>query len=182
MIIKIAFYKGRGRLRDRFIRWWTKSPYSHTELVLPDNKGWIGIYPPDCPTVRLRPITEDYRVEEWDFVNLHATAEQIDIIMDFYHATAGQTYDWTGMVLSHITPFCIKRNSKWYCSEWVAYALEISGVINPKYTQLYNRNRIPPNILYDIVLNQVQAYRWFAETIDDSAPEVLIDEVINIVE
>ena len=144
MIIKIAFYKGRGLFRDRFIRWWTNSHYSHTELVLPNREGWIGIYPPDSPRVRMRSFAEGYRDNEWDFIDLHATKDQIDIILDFYRKTAGQDYDWVGMILSHITPFRIKRSNKWYCSEWVAYALELSGVINPKYTQLYNRNRIPP--------------------------------------
>ena len=32
--LKIAFYKGDGLLRDRFIRKWTKSKYSHVELVI----------------------------------------------------------------------------------------------------------------------------------------------------
>jgi hypothetical protein len=182
MIIKIAFYKGRGLLRDRFIRWWTKSPYSHTELVLPNGEGWIGIYPPDSPRVRLRTTPEDFRVDEWDFINLHATREQVDAVLSFYNKTAGQPYDWVGMILSHVTPFRIKRNDKWYCSEWVAYALEVSGIINGKYTELYRRNRLPPNVLYDIVLRQVQSYNWVPEFIEDSALDMLDDEKINRVE
>ena len=176
MIIKIAFYKGRGLFRDRFIRWWTNSHYSHTELVLPNREGWIGIYPPDSPRVRMRSFAEGYRDNEWDFIDLHATKDQIDIILDFYRKTAGQDYDWVGMILSHITPFRIKRSNKWYCSEWVAYALELSGVINHKHTELYRRNRIPPNVLYDIVLKQVQSYVWITEAIDDSKSELLLDE------
>lgn len=30
----VAFYKGRHRLFDRVVQWWTRGPYSHCELVL----------------------------------------------------------------------------------------------------------------------------------------------------
>ena len=129
MNIKIAFYKGRGRLRDRFIRLWTRSPYSHVELVLPNNEGWIGIYPPDSPRVR-RDTSNSNKLYEWDFVDLTVTKEQVESILDFYDLTRNQSYDWVGMILSHITPFRIKHINKWYCSEWVAYALGLSGIID----------------------------------------------------
>jgi len=151
-------------------------------LVLPNGEGWIGIYPPDSPRVRLRTIPKDFRVDEWDFISLHATKEQVDVALGFYNKTAGQPYDWLGMILSHVTPFRIKRNDKWYCSEWVAYALEVSGIINGKYTALYNRNRIPPNVLYDMVLRQVQSYSWVPGVLEDSALDMLDVEKINRVE
>ena len=44
MKIKIAFYAGEGNYINRIIKWWTKSPYSHAELIMPDNT-WIGISP-----------------------------------------------------------------------------------------------------------------------------------------
>ena len=45
MKIKIAFYKGKGDILNGIVRWWTKSVYSHAELVLPDGVSWIGISP-----------------------------------------------------------------------------------------------------------------------------------------
>ena len=46
VVIKIAFFKGdrEGRLH-RFIRWWTKSDYSHAELIMPDGVTWVSISP-----------------------------------------------------------------------------------------------------------------------------------------
>ncbi len=161
MIVKIAFYKGKGRVRDRFIRWWTKSPYSHAELVLPNREGWIGIYPPESPRVRLNPdydMVADSR--EWDFIDLHASKEQVDDLKNFYHRTAYEEYDWIGMILSHLTNYRVKRTKKWYCSEWVAVALEVSGIMSFKNSELYRRSEIPPSALYDMVLKQAQSYRW----------------------
>jgi hypothetical protein len=155
MIIKVAFYKGRGRLRDRFIRWYTNSPYSHVELVLPDDKGWIGIYPPDSPRVRKNTLNNNNEYE-WDSIEFEITRGQLDSINDFYELTNNQSYDWVGMILSHTLPFQVKRINKWYCSEWVAYALALSGVIDWKSLKLYNRANIPPNILYNILTKERQ--------------------------
>ena len=45
MMVKIAFYKGKGNWINKIIRWWTRSNYSHAELVLPNKMTWIGISP-----------------------------------------------------------------------------------------------------------------------------------------
>jgi hypothetical protein len=150
MNIKIAFYKGHGRLRDKLVRLWTRSPYSHVELVLPDNKGWMGIYPPDSPRVRNNTLNNQ-DLHEWDFIELRVTEDQVEAILDFYDLTRDQSYDWIGMTLSHILPFRVKHINKWYCSEWVAYALGLSGVVDWKSLRLYNRNQLPPSDLYSIL-------------------------------
>ena len=33
-MVKIAFYKGKSRLFNKVVSWWTRGPYSHTELVV----------------------------------------------------------------------------------------------------------------------------------------------------
>ena len=171
MIIKIAFYKGRGRLRDRFIRWWTRSPYSHVELVLPNNEGWIGIYPPDSPRVR-KNVVNIYNESDWDFIELPVTEKQVESISEFYDLTRNQSYDWIGMTLSHVIPFRIKQINKWYCSEWVAYALGLSGIIDWKALKLYNRNQLPPNLLYDIILQQEKTYSAYWVNAQDKARHI----------
>jgi len=37
-VIRLTLYKAPGDTYDRFIRLWTRSPYSHCELVLPDGR------------------------------------------------------------------------------------------------------------------------------------------------
>ena len=46
-------------------------------------------------------------------------------LLNFYDKTKGDGYDWIGMLLSQFTPFHVKRIGRWYCSEWIAYALRL---------------------------------------------------------
>ena len=65
------------------MRWWTKSVYSHVELVLPDGITWIAISPLLKSKVASRKkIIIDHA--EWDFLSLNVTQEQVDIIMEFF--------------------------------------------------------------------------------------------------
>jgi hypothetical protein len=94
---------------------------------------------------------DNYSEAEWDIIELEATAEQLKAVTDFWELTRGQSYDWVGMVLSHILPFRIKRIDKWYCSEWVAYALGVSGIIDWRKMRLYSCGRLPPSFLYNVI-------------------------------
>tara|TARA_B100000131_G_scaffold322521_1_gene376733 strand:- start:2295 stop:2795 length:501 start_codon:yes stop_codon:yes gene_type:complete len=159
MNIRIAFYKGRGRRRDRLIRWWTKSPYSHVEIVIPNRGWWLGIHPPESPNVRKK-INYGYKESEWDFLDFAVTNDQIDSIIRFYNLTKGDAYDWVGMIVSHVTPFKVKHIKKWYCSEWVIYALEYAGVIRDR---LCVKNKMPPEEVYNILQEHISA---FAENVN----------------
>tara|TARA_R100000008_G_C3544935_1_gene146983 strand:+ start:215 stop:709 length:495 start_codon:yes stop_codon:yes gene_type:complete len=148
--IKIAFYKGRGNWLNKIIRWWTKSPYSHAELILPNNYTWIGISPFLTSKVSARSKV-DFDLENWDFVPIKITEEQNDIILDFFKETENCQYDWIGMLLSQFLPFSIKRRNKWYCSEWIAYALRIANIIDWKTIKIYDRCDLSPGVLFNIV-------------------------------
>lgn len=149
MNIKVAFYRGHGNTVNRIVRWWTKSPYSHAELIMPDGVTWIGISPKGSRlTSRIR---ETYIPTEWDFIELEVTTEQIAVIKEFFSATENCLYDWTGMILSQFLPFHIKRKGKWYCSEWIAYALRIACIIDWKIIKIYSRKDLSPGVLYAIV-------------------------------
>jgi hypothetical protein len=150
MIIKVAFYKGGGDLFNKIVRWWTKSPYSHVELILPDGVTWISISPFLTSKVAAR-TKEEWNEDEWDFIELEVTEQQVKIIQEFYEYTKGCKYDWIGMLLSQFLPFHIKRKGKWYCSEWIAYALRISCTIDWRIIKIYDRADLSPAVLYEIV-------------------------------
>ena len=151
MKIKVAFYCGKGSWVNKIIRWWTKSPYSHAELIMPDNKTWIGISP--FKTSRLD-VHENlnYNHEEWETLELQVSQEQLDVISEFFESTRGSRYDWVGMLLSQFLPYHIKRKNKWYCSEWIAYALRISCVIDWRLIKIYDRADLSPAVLYEIIM------------------------------
>ena len=149
MNIKVAFYRGHGDIVNKIVRWWTKSPYSHAELIMPDGVTWIGISPKGSKLTSQ--IRGTYIPTEWDFLELEVTTEQIEVIKEFFTATENCLYDWTGMILSQFLPFHIKRKGKWYCSEWIAYALRISCVIDWRLIKIYDRADLSPAVLYKII-------------------------------
>ena len=152
MEIKVAFYKGKGDFLNGVVRWWTKSVYSHAELVLPDGYTWIGISPFLKSRVSSRKkIIIDY--SEWDFITLNVTEEQANIIMEFFEDTEGQRYDWIGMLLSQFLPCKIKHKKRWYCSEWIAYALRIACVFDWRIIKIYDRKDLSPAILHNLVMD-----------------------------
>ena len=152
MKIKVAFYKGKGDYLNGIVRWWTKSVYSHAELVLPDGITWIGISPFLKSKVASRKKLMT-KYTDWDFITIDVTQEQVDIIMEFFDDTEGHGYDWVGMLLSQFLPCKIKHKKRWYCSEWIAYALRISCVIDWRKIKIYDRKDLSPAILYNLVVN-----------------------------
>ena len=108
MKIRIAFYKGKGNWKNKIIRWWTGSPYSHVELIMPDNYTWISISPLLSSTVSSR-IKTDFDLEKWDFVQFDITQDQHNILLEFFEDTKDCSYDWIGMIFSQLLPFNIKR-------------------------------------------------------------------------
>ena len=77
--------------------------------------------------------------------------EQYQTILDFFEETKGSGYDWIGMLLSQFLPFRIKTENRWYCSEWIAYALRIACVVDWKTIKIYERKDLSPGVLHQIV-------------------------------
>jgi len=148
--ITIAFYKGKGDILNKIVRWWTKSKYSHAELILDDCETWISISPKFLSKIK---ASKKFFANpaQWDFVPLNVDSEQYQTILDFYDETKGSGYDWIGMLLSQFLPFRIKTENRWYCSEWIAYALRIACVVDWKIIKIYERKDLSPGVLYQIV-------------------------------
>jgi|TARA_R110002126_G_scaffold285847_3_gene437115 hypothetical protein len=130
--IRIAFCKEETTIYHKVVKWWTRSAYSHAELVLPNNES-LSISPMDLDGVRLTYANDFTDAGMWDLIEIEITTEQHRRLLKFYEATKSDQYDWIGMLLSQFTPFHIKRLGRWYCSEWIAYALRIIGVVDDVY-------------------------------------------------
>jgi hypothetical protein len=120
---------------------------------MPDNYTWISISPLLKAVVSKR-IKTDFDLDNWDFVSLELNEVQHEVIQDFYEETKGCKYDWAGMILSQLFSFHIKQKNKWYCSEWIAYALRISGVIDWRVIKIYDQSDLSPKKLYEIITSQ----------------------------
>lgn len=149
-IIKIAFFKGGNeRWLHRFVKWWTRSKYSHVELLLND-ETWVSI----SPFIRARVETKivlNYSEADWDFIEFSISETQIRALKDFVAETTGDGYDWPGMLLSQIMPFIIKSRGKWYCSSFIAHCLAYSSVIKLRRLGLYEIPDLHPGKLYGIL-------------------------------
>lgn len=115
---KLAFYVAKnGNWVDKLIGWYTKSQYSHVELI--HNGYWYSTSPRDLE-VRRKTIrgTEGH----WVYKDV-----EIDLLFleDFFFLTKGSKYDWLGIFLSQFLPLNTHSMNRYFCSEWVATVLKI---------------------------------------------------------
>jgi hypothetical protein len=113
---------------------------------MPDGQS-ISIQPFSTEGVRKINFAAEEDAEDYDLICVPVTSAEITTIEKFFDDTAGDGYDWPGMILSKFTPFFIKRVGRWYCSEWIAYALRLSGAID----KLYHHADLTPQRLYELL-------------------------------
>jgi len=148
--IRIAFFKGNNHeFHHRFIRWWTKSQYSHVEIVLADDT-WTAISPFLYARVASR-VRTSVNIKEWDYLDFHLTAGEFQALKNFISETTGDGYDWIGMLISQLVPFTVKGKGKWYCSQWVFAALSYSGIVKSRFTKIIETPDLSPGRLYEIL-------------------------------
>jgi hypothetical protein len=99
--------------------------------------------------------------KDWDFICVPVNPRQLGIIEKFYEDTKGQQYDWVGMIASQIVPFHIKHKSGWYCSEWIAYALRLAGILDT----LHGETDMSPAVLSNLLPMAVR-YKNYADILE----------------
>ncbi|MFZ2998728.1 MAG: hypothetical protein WA071_00120 [Undibacterium umbellatum] len=119
----IAFYKGTrpglAGIYNRLVRWWTKGPYSHCELVFADGVSASASYMDGG--VRIKYI--EFDSERWDFVSVPASLEPD--ARRWFREHQGDGYDLKGNF--HFLVSAVgDDSSKWFCNEAVGAALGIS--------------------------------------------------------
>lgn len=134
----LAFYKGKGRFFDRLIRWWTRGPFSHVEVVLDINHATMSALclsaSPREGTVREKVIT--LSPEKWDL--LIVPWGSVDYARSQTGNAMGQRYDWFGIIFSQILPTARHHRGKWFCSELCAKALGLCEPHRYSPTSLHN--------------------------------------------
>ena len=120
MVMHVAFYKAPGTAIDKLIRWWTRGPHSHCELVfelVADGPSLCVSSSPRDGGVRSKRIMLD--AESWDIVAVDA-----DVAAAWAWAAehAHEGYDALGLAGFVWRPEAGDRR-KWFCSEAVAAML-----------------------------------------------------------
>ena len=159
MEIKVAFFKGEEKgWFNRFIRGYTKSKYSHAELVMPDGETWVGISPFLTSRVGERNKAPEDSGDNWDYLifplnwRQPVREYQLKQLETFINKTRGSKYDWVGLIFSNLTSFLVKKRDKWYCSEWIAHALVNARIVMWDDMDLYDTPNLSPGKLYDLLV------------------------------
>ena len=117
----LALYKGKGKVGNALIRWWTRSPYSHCELVV------NGVcYSSSLMDKGVRSKVIDLKPDHWDLVALPGVTESE--VLAYFEKTKGQKYSWLDLILSQIFNWNHDEDGAAFCSDWCAAAL---GIPNP---------------------------------------------------
>ena len=118
--MKIAFYIGKGKYQDKFVRAWTKSKFSHCELIINDIS--YSSSPRDGGT-RKKQI--DYDSQNWLIFNLKDTFD-INVALRFLNEKLGKKYDNLGIIFSQVFNLDKQDKNKYFCSELIAECLKRS--------------------------------------------------------
>ena len=124
-MVRLALYKhkrtGLAGIGPALIRWWTKSEYSHCELVIGDMAYSSSV---QDGGVRCKEI--EFAPERWDFIDLH-WADQ-GAVLRYFRMTESEPYGWTDLLWRQIFNRPGDAHGA-FCSEWCAAAL---GLTNPQ--------------------------------------------------
>lgn len=133
--MRVAFYKGKKRLFNKLVSWWTRGPYSHCELVFSDGESASASFMDGG--VRYKRILFDDA--HWDFIELEDSFLEAQSRFWFYDHF-NEKYDVLG-ILGFVNPRIKQSKNKWFCSEAIMAALGFSEAWR------YN-----PNTAYSVLL------------------------------
>lgn len=132
--MKIAFYKGKAenslhRIMGMMIYLWTWGKYTHVELIddrsgkdNPLNWNWYSASGMSEGMVRMKTIP--YKKESWDIWDIDINDEQA---IQYIQTQEGKGYDWVGILLNQFLPLKMHSKDKWFCSEIVTRAIQVSS-------------------------------------------------------
>ena len=146
--MKVAFLRGTNFL-DKLIKGWTGYKYSHCELVFSDGVT-IGTSLRSPFKVESKKV--NYNKGYWDLIDIKLDMDQEIRIRTFCNAQIGKEYDWTAIWFSHLLPFKIQDDNKWFCSELCVAAFQ-----KIKYLPHELPSQINPGEFYKLILK----YEYF---------------------
>lgn len=120
MTVRLAMYKGKGTIANKFIRWWTGSIYSHCELVVD------GVcYSSSLMDGGVRSKVINLDSGNWDVAELPWASDSE--VVHYFLDTDHQKYGLMSLVVNQLFNRNVLGEAP-FCSEWCAAAL---GFPNP---------------------------------------------------
>lgn len=119
MSVQLALYKARGTLFNALIRWWTRSPYSHCELVINGT-----CYSSSIRDGGVRGKVMALPSDKWDVIELPWADDTA--VTDWFIAHERDRYGWLDLLTGQLLG--MQRDHRGvFCSEACAKALGLRG-------------------------------------------------------
>lgn len=123
LTLTVAFYRGPAAFGDKLIRLWTRSRYSHCEVVFAGS----GLRADQQDGVVWRLWT---RSSHWDTVEVPVLPDPYLRALAQAQAELGCAYDWQGIWLSQVLGLRREDPKRWFCSELCAALLQTAEVLD----------------------------------------------------
>jgi hypothetical protein len=120
--IEIAFYRGSGRVLDKVIRWWTRSQFSHVEIVISRDGDKAVLFSASARDGGVRKATREWVPEQWEVVSVRHRISPLDLAL-FMRDEIGAGYDYAGLFGSQLFASGWQSKRRWFCSEICAAIL-----------------------------------------------------------
>jgi hypothetical protein len=111
--LSLIFYKGKGTAVDKIIRFWTKSPISHSEIETLG--GYYCSNDMKTRVLRLKKILP--KNEDWEACPIVLPLEIARQLHTYQLKKCGTKYDWEGIFFSQFFKFGYSAKSRWFCSK-----------------------------------------------------------------
>lgn len=121
--MKFAFLKHDTSIVGTLIKWWTKSNYSHCEILFDDGL-MFSAHPKEGTSYRTLGFKEQ---RDYEFLDLPTTLEEDIKIKCFCESELGCKYDWKGIWFSQIIRMSRSHKDQWFCSEVCTAAVQQIG-------------------------------------------------------
>lgn len=137
--MQIAFYKAPGDWTDRLIRWTTRSPYSHCELLLTQpSSGYTAKAISSSPRDGgVRVATISFWPDRWDMIEIPWGEEAY--VRRKVGGQAAKRYDLLGAITSQLPRPLGGSQARWFCSELLAWGLDLGAPETLSPGELYLR-------------------------------------------
>jgi hypothetical protein len=115
MAVKFAFAKNPTTLKDKFICWWMRGPYFHSEVILAENADGTYTIASSVPGTGVRTaVNQSLPAADWDIIE---GPGDVNTAIAWFAAHNGEAYDWLGLLRFFMPPLTLWNKSKWWCTD-----------------------------------------------------------------
>ena len=129
MKVKLAFKKDSNGFMSKLIKWWTKSRYSHVEIIIPSKDGkfesgfWLSAN--GKKGVRMKPLILPLNTKSWDYLDVEVDENKYDDVMKKIEKITEYKYATKDLFLVQVFGLDkMESRKRMFCSESVCEVLK----------------------------------------------------------